>query len=442
MPNIKILANALRFLSVDAIQNANSGHPGMPLGMADIAAVLWLEYLNHNPCNPNWFNRDRFVLSNGHGCMLLYALLHLTGYDLSLDELKKFRKLHAQTPGHPELGITPGVETTTGPLGQGLANAVGMAIAEQHLAAVFNRPGFDIIDHYVYAFVGDGCLMEGISHEVCSLAGSLNLGKLIVFFDDNGISIDGEIKAWCCDDIPLRFKSYNWHVIVVDGHDPAVISKAIKVAQDTKTKPSLICCKTVIGYGAPTKAGSHLAHGSALGKEEIAAMRKNLAWPYCEFVIPGEIYQAWNQVSRGRKQEKRWDRLLINYHKQYPELAIELQRLIEQKLPYHWPEKSAQILNCILQGHNNPLATRKASNLCLTYYAEYVPELFGGSADLTESNGTLWDKAVIFTPNSPIGRYLHYGVREFGMSAIMNGMRAHGGIIPYGGTFLVFRLCA
>ena len=438
MMNYKLLANALRFLSVDAIENANSGHPGMPLGMADIATVLWQSFMRHNPHNPKWHNRDRFVLSNGHGCMLLYALLHLTGYDLTIDDLKKFRQLHSKTPGHPELGITPGVETTTGPLGQGLANAVGMAIAEQHLAATYNRQNFTVIDHYVYAFVGDGCLMEGISHEVCSLAGALKLGKLIVFYDDNGISIDGQVNSWYQDNTPLRFQAYGWHVIPkVSGHDSQAIATAIREAQAITNQPSLICCQTIIGYGAPNKAGSNAVHGSALGASEITAMRQHLNWPYPEFVIPAEIYHAWDKTSTGSDQELRWQKLFNSYQEAYPKLAAELTRRWQQKLPENWPDITSSILTKLSQ-QTTTMATRQASKICLEHYAPLLPELFGGSADLTESNGTLWEEVSIFNANNSAGRYLHYGVREFGMSAIMNGMAAYGGIMPYGGTFLVF----
>lgn len=438
MPTEKELANAIRFLSIDAVQKANSGHPGMPMGMADIAEVLWSGFLRHHPKNPHWPNRDRFVLSNGHGCMLHYALLHLTGYPLSLDEIKNFRQLHSKTPGHPEFGETPGVETTTGPLGQGLANGVGMAIAEKHLAAVFNREGFPIIDHYTYVFVGDGCLMEGISHEACSLAGTLGLGKLIVFYDDNGISIDGEVKGWFQDNTALRFQAYGWHVVPgVDGHDSQAVRQAIIEARQIKDKPSLICCKTVIGWGSPQKAGTAETHGAALGEIEVAAVRKQLKWPYPAFMIPDELYAAWDASRKGAVWEQEWTDLLMAYQKAYPELAAELQRRFAQQLPINWSTHVDQILQEMYQ-KKETIATRKASKLCLDRYAQLLPELLGGSADLTESNCAIWHGAKIFTSASPEGRYIHYGVREFGMSAIMNGMSVHGGLIPFGGTFLTF----
>ncbi len=438
MPTRRDLANAIRFLSIDAVQKANSGHPGMPMGMADIAEVLWNDFLKHNPGNPQWLNRDRFVLSNGHGCMLLYALLHLSGYSLTLDDLKHFRQLHSKTPGHPELGETAGVETTTGPLGQGLANAVGMALAEKHLAAVFNREGFPIIDHYTYAFVGDGCLMEGISHEACSLAGTLGLGKLIVFYDDNGISIDGKVKAWFRDDTPMRFRAYGWRVISeVDGHDSEALQRAITEARSTWDLPTLICCKTVIGWGSPKLAGSAQTHGAALGATEVAAVRQKLNWPYAAFEIPDEIYQAWDARSKGGQLETQWQTLFKAYKQAYPELAADLLRRFQQQLPLNWADEAERLLQETNQKKES-IATRKASKLCLDHYAKLLPELLGGSADLTESNCALWDGALPFSAAFPQGRFIHYGVREFGMSAIMNGITLHGGLLPYGGTFLTF----
>ncbi len=432
------LANAIRMLSVDAVQKANSGHPGMPMGMADIAEVLWNDFLQHNPANPHWLNRDRFIVSNGHGCMLLYALLHLTGYDLTIDDIKQFRQLHSKTPGHPEFGDTPGVETTTGPLGQGLANAVGMAIAEKHLASQFNREGFPLINHFTYAFVGDGCLMEGISHEVCSLAGTLGLGKLIVFYDDNAISIDGDVDGWFTDSTPLRFESYDWHVVpAIDGHDSDAIRRAIIAAQAVTDKPSIICCKTTIGYGAPTLAGTAQTHGAALGDIEIVATRKNLNWPYPAFVIPDEIYQAWNAHTKGSQREQAWQQLFTAYQKTYPEIAHELMRRIEKRLPENWLTEVNTLLDEMNQ-KKETMATRKASQVCLNHFSKILPELLGGSADLTESNLTHWKGARVFSKATPEGQYIHYGVREFGMSAIMNGIALYGGLIPYGGTFLTF----
>lgn len=431
-------ADAIRFLSIDAVQKANSGHPGMPMGMADIAEVLWHDFMNHNPAHPAWINRDRFVLSNGHGCMLLYSLLHLTGYQLSIDDLKAFRQLHSKTPGHPEFGEAPGVETTTGPLGQGLANAVGMAIAEKHMAAVFNRPKYDVIDHYTYCFVGDGCLMEGISHEAASLAGVFNLNKLIVIYDDNDISIDGEVSGWFRDNTPERFKAYGWNVIAgVDGHDSEAVREAIALARKEQEKPTIICCKTTIGWGAPTLAGTAATHGAALGDKEIAAMREKLGWPHEPFVVPEEIYDSWNACSKGDEVETRWKHLFTEYQEQYPELARELLRRISNRLPSDWEQQAEDLLNDLNQKQQS-VATRKASQLCLDVYANVLPEMFGGSADLTESNCTNWKGMQVFTSAHPEGRYLHYGVREFGMSAIMNGMALYKGIIPFGGTFLTF----
>jgi transketolase len=432
------LANAIRFLSVDAVQKANSGHPGMPLGMADIATVLWREFLKHNPSNPQWLNRDRFILSNGHGSMLLYSLLHLTGYALTIDDLKNFRQLHSKTPGHPEFGLTPGVETTTGPLGQGLANAVGMALAEKMLAAQFNRADFNIIDHYTYAFVGDGCLMEGISHEVASLAGTLGLGKLIVFWDNNGISIDGHTDGWFTEDVTKRFQAYNWHVVAdVDGHNPDAIRRAIQEARTIKNLPSIICCKTIIGFGAPNMQGKHTCHGAPLGDQEIAAMRKNLGWQHAPFTIPEEIYSEWNAKDSGKKTETSWQELFNAYKEKYPDLSAELLRRINRDLPKDWSKIVADHIKQITAKTEN-LATRQSSQKTLNAYGPILPELFGGSADLTDSNLTNWSESKDLTKNNFNGNYIHYGVREFGMFAIMNGISLHGGFIPYGGTFLVF----
>jgi transketolase len=438
MPTRSELANAIRVLSMDAVQKANSGHPGMPMGMADIAEVLWNDFLQYNPGNPNWLNRDRFIISNGHGCMLLYSLLHLSGYALTIDDIKQFRQLHSKTPGHPEWGITPGVETTTGPLGQGLANAVGMAMAEKHLAALFNKEGFPIIDHYTYVFVGDGCLMEGISHEVCSLAGTWGLGKLIVFYDDNQISIDGKVDGWFTDNTPLRFQSYGWHVIPdVNGQDSDAIKNAIIAAQAATDKPSLICCKTTIGYGAPTLAGTAKTHGAPLGEAEIKAARLQLNWPYPPFEIPEDIYQAWDARAKGQKREEEWQKLFDNYTKQFPNLASELHRRCHRLLPDNWAESTRALIHDI-QAKKEAMATRKASQLCINHFAKILPELMGGSADLTESNLTDWKSAKVFSKTAPEGQYVHYGVREFGMSAIMNGLALYGGILPFGGTFLTF----
>ncbi len=438
MPTHHELANAIRVLSMDAVQKANSGHPGMPMGMADIAEVLWNHFLQHNPNNPHWLNRDRFILSNGHGSMLLYSLLHLTGYALTIDDLKSFRQLHSKTPGHPEYAEAPGVETTTGPLGQGIANAVGMALVEKHLAALFNREGFPIIDHYIYTFVGDGCLMEGISHEVCSLAGTLGLGKLIVFYDDNGISIDGNIEGWFTDNTPLRFESYNWHVVPnVDGHNPEAIRQAIIDARAVTNKPSIICCKTVIGWGAPTKAGTAKTHGEALGDAEVAGVRDKLNWPHTPFEIPEVLRSAWNASDKGKKLEHDWNVLFSAYDKAYPELARELMRRIHGRLPQKWEEVTNTLLNDMVQ-KKETVATRKASHVCLNQLAPILPELMGGSADLTGSNLTDWKGGKVFSRECPEGQYIHYGVREFGMSAIMNGMALYKGVIPFGGTFLTF----
>ncbi|MCH9756190.1 MAG: transketolase [Gammaproteobacteria bacterium] len=431
------LASAIRFLSVDAVELAQSGHPGMPLGMADIATVLWTKFLKHNPKNPAWFNRDRFVLSNGHGSMLLYALLHLTGYDLTIEDLKQFRQLHSKTPGHPERLETPGVETTTGPLGQGLANAVGMAVAEKQLAARFNRDDISIVDHFTYAFVGDGCLMEGVSHEACSLAGTLGLGRLIVFYDANGISIDGEIDAWFTDNTAERFRAYDWHVIeTIDGHDDVAIEQAIEMARNETNKPSLIICKTVIGYGSEA-AGSGAVHGAPLGADDIVQLRRRLNWPHPPFVIPKALYEAWSSVEAGVRLEETWLKQCYAYESRCPEAYCELLRVLNGDLPDTWCETSdAFIEQCRVE--QKAVATRKASQQCLNHYAPYLPELLGGSADLTGSNNTNWSGSQALSKIVWDGNYLHYGVREFGMSAMMNGMALHGGVIPYGGTFLVF----
>ncbi|WP_225639518.1 transketolase [Candidatus Profftia sp. (ex Adelges kitamiensis)] len=433
----KELANAVRVLSMDSVQKANSGHPGAPMGMADIAEVLWRDYMNHNPMNPNWVDRDRFVLSNGHGSMLIYSLLHLTGYNLSIDELKKFRQLNSKTPGHPEYGHTPSIETTTGPLGQGIANAVGMAIAERTLAAQFNRLHHQIINHYTYVFLGDGCMMEGISHEVCSLAGTLKLNKLILFYDDNGISIDGNVKGWFTDNTAKRFESYGWNVIYgVDGHDSVDIKKSIEKARKIIDKPSLIICKTTIGFGAPNKAGSHEAHGAPLGTTEVEATRKALNWHYNPFEIPQEIYTQWDAKKIGEAKEKNWDKKFAAYAVAFPLLATEFKRRIRGHLPFNWSKESSKFIN-YLQANPSNIASRKASQNTLEAFGKILPEFLGGSADLTPSNLTMW------SGSHPIhkvlsGNYIHYGVREFGMSAIMNGIALHRGFIPYGATFLIF----
>jgi transketolase len=432
------LANAIRILSIDAIQKANSGHPGMPLGMADIATVLWREFLQHNPVNPHWMNRDRFILSNGHGSMLHYSLLHLSGYDLSIADLKCFRQLHSKTPGHPEFGITPGIETTTGPLGQGLANAVGMALAEQVLAAQFNRPNFQVINNYTYVFAGDGCLMEGISHEACAFAGTHGLGKLIVFWDNNGISIDGHVTGWFTDDTALRFKAYGWHVVSdVDGHDSEAVKAAILEARAVNDRPSLICCRTIIGFGAPNMCGTHDCHGSPLGDKEIQATRANLAWAHPAFTIPEAIYQAWDARPQGAQLEIAWNELFKAYAIAYPDLAAELMRRVQRKLPNNWGTPTAAYLEKIAQNPET-IATRLASQKCLNVYGPLLPELLGGSADLTASNLTNWSGSKDITRTNIDGNYFHYGVREFGMLAMMNGMALYGGFIPYGGTFLAF----
>ncbi|EPR7108236.1 transketolase [Escherichia coli] len=436
--NSQLLANAIRMLSVDAIQKANSGHPGAPMGMADIAEVVWRRHLRHNPKNPQWFNRDRYIQSNGHGSMLIYALLHLTGYDLSMDDIRDFRQLHSRTPGHPEYGYTPGVETTTGPLGQGVANAVGMAIAEKALAAEFNKPGFNIVDHHTWLFLGDGCLMEGISHEACGLAGTLKLGNLIAIWDDNGISIDGHVEGWFAEDTAARFRAYGWHVIEgVDGHDPEEVDAAVREAKSVTDKPSLLCCKTIIGFGSPNKANSHDCHGSALGADEVALVRERLQWPYAPFEIPGEIYAAWDATEKGAQVQQEWDALFADYAKQWPELAAEFTRRMKDDLPAGWAENMQKYVHD-LQSHPAALATRQVSQKCLNHFADMLPELMGGSADLSPSNLTRHQKSVDFTGENPAGNYISYGVREFGMSAIMNGLALHGGFIPYGGTFLMF----
>ena len=429
--------NALRFLSIDAVQKANSGHPGMPMGMAEIATSLWSNHLKHNPSNPHWFNRDRFVLSNGHGSMLLYSLLHLTGYKLSINDLKDFRQLKSKTPGHPEYDIDIGVETTTGPLGQGIANAVGMAISEKILAAEFNHKDFDPIDHFTYAFLGDGCLMEGISHEACSFAATHNLGKLICFYDQNGISIDGEIENWFTDDSVKRFESYGWHTICVDGHNIKEIDEAINHAKEKSDKPSMIFCKTTIGFGSPNKSGTADVHGAPLGDEEIEKTREALNWQYPAFEIPKEIYDFWDAKDKGAEINSDWDNLIKNYEEKYPEQAKELNRRIKGEAPENFEESFNQFLNNC-DSNNSSMATRKASKACLDFFVKEMPELVGGSADLTPSNNTFSESSSTFSNKNPKGNHINYGVREFGMSAIMNGMVLHGGIKPYGATFLVF----
>lgn len=432
------LANAIRALSMDAVQKANSGHPGAPMGMADIAEVLWNDYLQHNPANPDWPNRDRFVLSNGHGSMLLYSLLHLTGYDLPMEELKNFRQMHSKTPGHPERGYTPGVETTTGPLGQGLSNAVGMALAEKILGAQFNRPQHQVVDHHTYTFLGDGCLMEGISHETCSLAGTLGLGKLIAFYDDNGISIDGDVQGWFTDDTPARFLAYGWQVITeVNGHSPSEVKAAIEAARHETGKPTLICCKTIIGKGAPNKQGSESCHGAPLGGDEVAATRLALDWKYAPFEIPAEIYARWNAGEQGAAREQAWEQSMTAYAEAHPELAAELRRRLAGDLPANFSEQAAAyVAKCQEEGAS--VASRKASQNCLNTYGPLLPELLGGSADLAGSNLTLWSGSQGVTADDASGNYIYYGVREFGMAAIMNGIALHGGFINYGATFLIF----
>ena len=437
MPSRRELANAIRALSMDAVQKANSGHPGAPMGMADIAEVLWNDNMNHNPNNPNWSNRDRFILSNGHGSMLIYSLLHLTGYDLAIDDLKNFRQLHSKTPGHPEYGYAPGVETTTGPLGQGIANGVGMAIAEKALAGQFNQKGHDIVDHHTYVFLGDGCLMEGISHEACSLAGTLGLGKLIAFWDDNGISIDGHVEGWFTDDTTKRFEAYGWHVISdVDGHDYEAIQKAVEMAKAMTDKPTMICCKTTIGFGSPNKAGSHASHGAPLGEEEINLTKAALGWDHAAFEVPADIYAAWNAKDKGAKAEAVWNDKFAAYKAAFPELAAEYERRMAGDLPADWAAKSAAYIASVNADAKSP-ATRQASLAAIEAYSPMVPELFGGSADLGCSNLTEWSGYKPMISNED-ANYLNYGVREFGMSAIMNGIVLHGGLIPFGATFLMF----
>ncbi|HGF4912758.1 TPA: transketolase [Vibrio parahaemolyticus] len=433
----KYLANAIRALSMDGVQQANSGHPGAPMGMADIAEVLWRSHLNHNPSNPEWADRDRFVLSNGHGSMLIYSLLHLSGYELSIDDLKNFRQLHSKTPGHPEYGYAPGIETTTGPLGQGITNAVGMAMAEKALAAQFNKEGHDIVDHFTYVFMGDGCLMEGISHEACSLAGTLGLGKLIAFWDDNGISIDGHVEGWFSDDTPKRFEAYGWHVIpAVDGHDADAINAAIEAAK-ADPRPTLICTKTIIGFGSPNKSGSHDCHGAPLGAEEITATRKELGWEHGPFEIPQEVYAEWSAKETGAAKEAAWNEKFAAYEAAYPELAAEFKRRVNGELPAEWEEKASQII-ADLQANPANIASRKASQNALEAFGALLPEFMGGSADLAPSNLTMWSGSKSLEANDFSGNYIHYGVREFGMTAIMNGIALHGGFVPYGATFLMF----
>jgi transketolase len=440
MPSRNQLANAIRVLSMDAVQKANSGHPGAPMGMADIAEVLWNDFLKHNPKNPEWADRDRFVLSNGHGSMLIYSLLHLSGYDLPIDELKQFRQLHSKTPGHPERGYTPGVETTTGPLGQGIANAVGMALAEKILAAQFNREGHDVVNHYTYCFLGDGCMMEGISHEVCSLAGTLGLGKLIAFYDDNGISIDGHVEGWFTDNTPKRFEAYGWHVIpAIDGHNAAAIKTAIETARAETGKPTLICCKTTIGFGSPNKQGSHDSHGSPLGADEVALVRKTLGWEHPAFVVPADIYAGWDAKTKGAAAEKTWSEKFAAYKNAHPELAAEFnRRVVKGELPADFAAKAAAFI-AESQAKGENIASRKASQNSIAAFGAILPELLGGSADLAGSNLTLWKGSKGVTAEDASGNYIYYGVREFGMSAIMNGISAHGGFIAYGATFLMFQ---
>jgi transketolase len=438
MPSRRELANAIRALSMDAVQKANSGHPGAPMGMADIAEVLWNGHMKHNPTNPGWFDRDRFVLSNGHGSMLIYSLLHLTGYDLSMDDLKNFRQLHSKTPGHPEYGYAPGVETTTGPLGQGITNAVGMALAERTMAAQFNQPGHNIVDHHTYVFLGDGCMMEGISHEACALAGTWGLGKLIAFWDDNGISIDGHVENWFTDDTPKRFEAYGWHVIRdVDGHSAEAIDKAIHEAKSVNDKPTLVCCKTVIGFGAPNLCGSHDCHGAPLGDDEIQATRENLGWKYEPFVIPEDVYAGWDAKEKGAAAEGHWAEKFDAYRKEFPELAAEFERRMKGELPADWRETADGWIKAANEKAEK-VATRKASGNTIAAFAKALPEFLGGSADLTPSNNTSWPEAKSITRTVADGNYISYGVREFGMSAVMNGVALHGGFVPFGGTFLMF----
>jgi len=438
MPSRRDLANAIRALSMDAVQQANSGHPGMPMGMADIAEVLWNDFLRHNPANPRWPDRDRFVVSNGHGSMLLYSLLHLSGYPLEMDEIRNFRQFGSRTAGHPEYEPDLGIETTTGPLGQGIANAVGMAIAERLLAAQYNRPGFEVVNHHTWVFTGDGCLMEGISHEACSLAGTLGLGKLVMFYDDNGISIDGEVEGWFTDDTPARFAAYGWQVIPgVDGHDPAALRAAIEAARAETGRPTLVCCRTVIGWGAPNKQGTEATHGAALGEEEVARTRENLGWSQPPFVVPDEIRQAWDARERGAAQEAEWEALMSSYAGEYPAESAELRRRLAGELPEDW----AQAADAVIEGlaeRGGDVASRKASEMVLDGFGPLLPELVGGSADLSGSNNTFFKGSRRIAAGDFEGNYLHYGVREFGMTGIMNGLSLHGGCKPYGGTFLVF----
>ena len=437
MPSRRELANAIRALSMDAIQKAKSGHPGAPMGMADIAEVLWNDFLEHNPANPKWANRDRFVFSNGHGSMLLYSLLHLTGYDLPIEEIKNFRQLHSKTPGHPEYGYAPGIETTTGPLGQGIANAVGMAISERTLAGQFNRPGHAVIDHHTYVFLGDGCMMEGISHEACSLAGTLGLGKLIAMYDDNGISIDGEVEGWFTDNTPMRFRAYGWHVVEgVDGHNPEAIKQAIAEAKGVTDKPSLICCKTIIGWGSPNKQGKEDCHGAPLGDAEIALVRETIGWPHPAFEIPADIYTGWNARDKGIAREAEWNTRFAAYKAAHPELGAELERRLSGALPADWQAKAGAYVDSV-NAKAEKVATRKASQNCLNGYGPLLPEFLGGSADLAGSNLTIWSGSKGI--NTDVGgNYIYYGVREFGMCAIANGISLHGGFIPYTATFLIF----
>ncbi len=438
MSSRKVLANAIRALSMDGVQRANSGHPGAPMGMADIAEVLWRDHMNHNPQNPAWVDRDRFILSNGHGSMLIYSLLHLTGYALSIDDLKNFRQLHSKTPGHPEYGYAPGVETTTGPLGQGITNGVGMALAEKALAAQFNRENHEIVDHYTYVFMGDGCLMEGISHEACSLAGTLGLGKLIAFWDDNGISIDGHVEGWFSDDTPKRFEAYGWQVIpAVDGHDPEAINAAIIAAKADTSRPTLICTKTIIGYGSPNKSGSHDCHGAPLGADEIKAAREFLGWEYDAFEIPADIYAKWDAKEAGAAKEANWDVKFAAYASAYPELAAEFKRRTQGELPAEWEQKTQEFI-AELQANPANIASRKASQNTLEAFGTLLPELLGGSADLASSNLTMWSGSKAISAEDASGNYIHYGVREFAMTAMINGIALHGGFVPYGATFLMF----
>ncbi|MEZ8010695.1 transketolase [Vibrio atlanticus] len=432
------LADAIRVLSMDAVQKAGSGHPGAPMGMADIAEVLWRDFLKHNPSNPNWADRDRFILSNGHGSMLIYSLLHLSGYELSMDDIKSFRQLHSKTAGHPEYGYAPGIETTTGPLGQGITNGVGMALAEKVLGEQFNREDHDIVDHHTYVFMGDGCMMEGISHEACSLAGTLGLGKLVAFWDDNGISIDGEVDGWFSDDTPKRFEAYGWHVIAdVDGHNADDIHKAITEAKAVTDKPTLICCKTVIGFGSPNKSASHDCHGAPLGADEVALVRLNLGWDHPEFEIPQDVYQAWDGKEKGQSNEDDWQTRFNAYQETHPELAAEFLRRSQNLLPENWDQHTQDLIQT-LQANPQTIATRKASQNTIEAFGPLLPEFLGGSADLTPSNLTNWSGSKAITAQDASGNYLSYGVREFAMSAMMNGVALHGGFIPYGGTFLMF----